>query len=129
MHVFFFQNPQHAMTKMSLITDATTILAQTAAPAGAGGPGASTMIIFYALLFAAMYFFMIAPQRKKQKETEKMLAALSTGDEIVTSGGIYGTITNVKDDRFVVRIAENTKIEVGKSFVTAVVSKAGSDKK
>jgi len=129
MHVFFFQNPQHAMTKMSLMTDATTILAQTAAPAAPGGPGGSTMIIFYALLFAAMYFFMIAPQRKKQKETEKMLAALSTGDEIVTSGGIYGTITNVKDDRFVVRIAENTKIEVGKSFVTAVVNKAGSDKK
>jgi preprotein translocase subunit YajC len=117
------------MTKMSLMTDATTILAQTAAPAASGGPGGSTMIIFYALLFAAMYFFMIAPQRKKQKETEKMLAALSTGDEIVTSGGIYGTITNVKDDRFVVRIAENTKIEVGKSFVTGVVSKAGSDKK
>jgi preprotein translocase subunit YajC len=114
---------------MSLITDSTAILAQTAAPAGASGPGGSTMIIFYALLFAAMYFFMIAPQRKKQKEHEKMLAALGSGDEIVTSGGIYGTITNVKDDRFVVRIAENTKIEVGKSFVTAVVSKAGAEKK
>jgi len=117
------------MTKMSLMTDATAILAQTAAPAASGGPGGSTMIIFYALLFAAMYFFMIAPQRKKQKETEKMLAALGTGDEIVTTGGIYGTITNVKDDRFVVRIAENTKIEVGKSFVTGVVNKAGSEKK
>lgn len=114
------------MTKMSLITDAPAILAQAAAPSG---PGGSTMIIFYVLLFAAMYFFMIAPQRKKQKEQEKMLAALGSGDEIVTSGGIYGTITNVKDDRFVVRIAENTKIEVGKSFVTAVVNKAGSDKK
>jgi preprotein translocase subunit YajC len=111
---------------MSLITDATAILAQTAAPAG---PGGSTMIIFYVLLFAAMYFFMIAPQRKKQKEQEKMLASLGSGDEIVTSGGIYGTITNVKDDRFIVRIAENTKIEVGKSFVTAVVNKAGAEKK
>ncbi|RFC41611.1 MAG: preprotein translocase subunit YajC [Verrucomicrobia bacterium] len=129
MHVFFFQNPQHAMTKMSLITDATTILAQTTAPAGASGPGGSTMIIFYALLFAAMYFFMIAPQRKKQKEQEKMLSALSTGDEIMTTGGIYGTITNVKDDRFIVRIADNTKIEIGKSFVSAVISKAGSDEK
>ena len=114
------------MTKMSLITDATTILAQTAAPSG---PGGSTMIIFYALLFAAMYFFMIAPQRKKQKEQEKMLSALSSGDEIMTTGGIYGTITNVKDDRFVVRIADNAKIEVGKSFVTAVISKAGADEK
>ena len=117
------------MTKMSLITDANAILAQTAAPAGPVGPGGSTMIIFYALLFAAMYFFMIAPQRKKQKEQEKMLAALGSGDEIVTSGGIYGTITNVKDDRFVVRVADNTKIEIGKSFVTAVVHKAGAGKK
>lgn len=79
------------------------------------------MIIGYVLLFAAMYFFMIAPQRKKQKEHEKMLKALQSGDEIVTTGGIYGTITNVKDDRFVVRIADNTKIEVGKGFVSAVV--------
>ena len=73
------------------------------------------------LLFAAMYFLMIAPQRKKQKEHEKMLKALQSGDDIVTTGGIYGTITNVKEDRFVVRIADNTKIEVGKSFVTAVL--------
>ena len=115
------------MTKMSLITDAPAIFAQAAAPSG---PGGSTMIIFYVLLFAAMYFFMIAPQRKKQKEQEKMLAALSTGDEIVTSGGIYGTITNVKEDRFVVRIADNTKIELGKGFVQTVVKQqAAPDKK
>ena len=118
------------MTKMSLLTDATTILAQTAAPAAApAGMNGSTMIVVYGLLLAAMYFFMIAPQRKKQKEQEKMLAALGSGDEIVTTGGIFGTITNVKDDRFVVRIADNTKIEVGKSFVTAVISKAGADEK
>ena len=117
------------MTKMSLTTDALPFLAQTAAPAGPGGMGGSTMLIFYALLFAAMYFFMIAPQRKKQKEQEKMLAALGSGDEVMTSGGIYGTITNVKDDRFVIRIADNTKIEVAKSFVSAVVNKASSDKK
>ena len=117
------------MTKMSLTTDPLTILAQTAAPASPGGMGGSTMLFVYALMFAAMYFFMIAPQRKKQKEQEKMLAALSSGDEIITTGGIYGTITNVKDDRFVVRIADNTKIEVGKSFVTAVINKAGAEKK
>ena len=117
------------MTKMSLNTDAFTFLAQTAAPASPGGMGGSTMIIFYALLFAAMYFFMIAPQRKKQKEQEKMLSALNSGDEIMTTGGIFGTITNVKDDRFIVRIADNTKIEVAKSFVSAVVKKSGAEKK
>ena len=57
-----------------------------------------------------------------------MLSELTSGDDIVTSGGIYGQITNVKDDRFVVRIADNTKIEVGKSFVSAVVRKAGAEK-
>lgn len=82
------------------------------------------------LLFGAMYFFLIAPQRKKQKEHEKMLKALESGDEIVTNGGIYGVITNVKEDRFVVRIAENTKIELGKGFVQAVVRKVNAgDKK
>jgi preprotein translocase subunit YajC len=126
MHVFFFQINQHAMTKMSLMTDSTLFLAQ-AAPAQGGSP--LPTLLFFGLMFAAMYFLMIAPQRKKQKEHEKMLAALQSGDEIVTTGGIYGTITNVKDDRFVVRVADDTKIEVGKGFVHAVVRKDGEAKK
>ena len=113
----FFKTPADAMTKLHVL------LAQ-AAPATPGG-NPLVMIIPYALLFVAMYFLMIAPQRKKQKEHEKMLAALSAGDEVVTAGGIYGVITSVKDDRFVVRIGENNaKVEVGKSFITTVVKKA-----
>jgi preprotein translocase subunit YajC len=76
-----------------------------------------------------MYFLMIAPQRKKQKEHDRMLKSLETGDEVVTTGGIFGVITNVKEDRFVVRIAENTKIEIGKGFVQTVVKKVGAEKK
>jgi preprotein translocase subunit YajC len=126
MRVFFFQNHQHAMPKMSLLTDASLFIAQTApAPGPQSLLGGMLPII---LLFAAMYFLMIAPQRKKQKAHDKMLSELTSGDDIVTSGGIYGQITNVKDDRFVVRIADNTKIEVGKSFVSAVVRKAGAEK-
>jgi preprotein translocase subunit YajC len=127
MRVFFFQINQHAMTKMFLLGDAPSFLAQTAAP-GPGG-GGMTQLVFFGLLFAAMYFLMIAPQRKKQKAHEKMLSELGSGDEIVTTGGIYGTITNVKDDRFVVRIAENTKIEVGKAFVSTVVNRGNDAKK
>jgi preprotein translocase subunit YajC len=112
---------------MSLFTELPVLAQQTAAP-GAGGAG-WTQLVFFGLLFAAMYFLMIAPQRKKQKQHEKMLASLSSGDEVVTSGGIYGVITNVKDDRFVVRIADNTKIEVGKGFITTVVSKVDAEKK
>ena len=80
------------------------------------------------LIFAAMYFLMIAPQRKKQKEHQKMMASLDTGDEILTVGGIYGEITNKKDDRFIVRIAENTKVELGKAFIQSVVKKADAAK-
>ncbi len=45
----------------------------------------------------------------------------------MTTGGIYGTITNVKDDRFIVRISDTTKIEVGKGFITSVVKRSGGD--
>jgi preprotein translocase subunit YajC len=118
------------MTKMSLITDGITLVAQAApTSAGPGFGGGGMMIVVYGLLFVGMYFLMIAPQRKKQKELEKMIASLGTGDEIVTTGGIYGTITNVKDDRFVVRIADNTKIEIGKAFIGTVLNKAGAEKK
>jgi preprotein translocase subunit YajC len=78
------------------------------------------------LLMAGFYFLFIAPQRKKQKEHEKMLASLGSGDEILTNGGIFGVITNVKDDRFVVRIADDTKIELGKGFIQSVVKKVSS---
>ena len=129
MRVFFFQITQHAMTKMSSLVSGLELLAQTPAADGPQNPAAWVQILPMVLLFGAMYFFMIAPQRKKQKEHEKMLSALSSGDEIITTGGIYGVITNVKDDRFVVRVADNTKIEVGKAFVQTVVKKTDADEK
>ena len=117
------------MPKMSSLFSTVEFLAQTTAPGPQQGSPAWMQVLPMVLLFAAMYFLMIAPQRKKQKAHEKMLSELGSGDEIVTTGGIYGTITNVKDDRFVVRIAENTKIEVGKAFVSTVVSRANETKK
>ncbi len=109
------------MTKFALI------LAQTS-PATPTAPGGLQMLAQLApliLMFAAMYFLLIAPQRKKQKEHEKMIKELKSGDEVVTAGGIYGVITSVKDDRFVIRIGENNaKVEVGKGFISTVVKKA-----
>ena len=70
------------------------------------------------LLFLGMWFLIIGPQRKRQKEHEKMLSELKSGDEVVTSGGIFATVTNVKQDRLIVRIADNTKIELAKNFVS-----------
>lgn len=100
----------------------TSLLPLAEATAPGGGLSQFLPII---LLFVGMWFLIIAPQRKRQKAHDQMLQELQTGDEVVSSGGIYGTITNVKDDRFVVRIADNTKIELGKAFVASKVSSQG----
>jgi len=105
------------MTKLPLF------LAQAAS--APGGPAALLQYLPLILMFAAMYFLMIAPQRKKQKEHEKMMTALQSGDEIITTGGVYGTITSVKDDRFVVRVGDGQKLEISKGFIHAKVKPAG----
>ena len=116
------------MPKMLPLTDAATVFfAQTPAQ-----PTTSQTLMSFLpmlLLIGGFYFLFIAPQMKKQKEQKAMLSALKTGDEVVTTGGIFGTITNVKDDRFVVRIADNTKIDITKDAVQVVLKKAGEEKK
>src|SRR6267154_2033245 len=110
MRVFFFQITQPAMPKMSSVLSSLSILAESAAPQTAAPSGAQGLLGFLPMLLAmgGLYFLFIAPQMKKQKQMQKAIAALETGDEIITTGGIYGVITNVKEDRFVVRIADNT---------------------
>lgn len=98
-----------------------TIIAQ--APQGADP---TMQFIILGLLFAGMWFLIIAPQRKRQKNHQKMITELKKGDEVVTAGGIYGVVTNIKDDRFVVRIAENVKVELSKGSVQTKVQKAKS---
>ena len=91
-------------------------LAQGLTPGG--GLGGLLPIL---LLFAGMWFLLIAPQRKRQKEHDKMVSELKKGDEIVTTGGLFGTIAFVKKDRLVVEIAENTKVELGKQFISSKI--------
>lgn len=69
------------------------------------------------LMFAGMWFLMIAPQRKKQKEMKKMLESLGSGDDVMTIGGIYGTITNKTDKTFILKIADGVKIEIARSAI------------
>lgn len=83
--------------------------------AGAGGSLGS--IIMIVALFAIFYFFMIRPQQKRQKEIQKFRAALDRGDKVVTAGGIYGTIRDVRETSFVVEIADGVRIRVDKGSV------------
>jgi preprotein translocase subunit YajC len=76
------------------------------------------------IMFAVMYFVMIRPQRRQKQEHEARVAALKSGDKIVSSGGIYGLITNVKTTTVIVKIADNVRIELDKSCVASVISKA-----
>lgn len=83
-----------------------------------------SMLLPMLLIFVVFYFFMIRPQNKKQKEIQKARAALKTGDKVVTSGGIYGKIKDVKDDSFIIEISENVRIRVEKSAVFAAAADA-----
>ena len=86
-----------------------------AAPAqGAGGMGSILMIV---ALFVIFYFFMIRPQQKRQKEIKKFRESLGSGSEIVTAGGIFGTIKEVKDTYFVVEISNGVRIRIDKGSV------------
>ena len=75
------------------------------------------------LLFAIFYFLLIAPTRKKQKLHAEMIRSLKNGDQIVTSGGIRGTVVGLADDYIQVRVADQVKIEIMRSHVSDVVTK------
>ena len=101
------------------------------AQSGAAKKGAAPIWPMLLALFAVLYFFMIRPQQKKQKESQNMLNQLVKGDRVVTIGGICGTIVNVKekrdakesDDIVVLKISDNTKIEMIRSSIAKVLSK------
>lgn len=75
------------------------------------------LIMFF--LFVGMWFILIAPQRKRQKKHDEMVRNLKRGDQILLSSGFYGEIVGVRDDRFEVKISDNTVVGVHKSFVSA----------
>ena len=93
-----------------------------AAPAGAeqsSGPlGQYSGIIMMVLIFVVFYFFLIRPQTKRQKEIKQQRESMKVGDRIVTSGGIYGKVKEMKENNIVIiEIAENIRIKVDKNSV------------
>lgn len=99
---------------------------------GTGGqePNFLFQLVPFIAVFAIIYFIMIRPQQKRQQETRKMLDALKVGDQVMASG-IYGEITKIKDDVIHLQVAENTRIRVNRSAVSARTSSesGGGDKK
>ncbi|MBN2766995.1 MAG: preprotein translocase subunit YajC [Paludibacteraceae bacterium] len=88
-------------------------------PATTGVGGGYQGIIMMVLIFVVFYFFMIRPQTKRQKEIKKQREAMKAGDTVVTTGGIYGKVRDIKDTTVTIEIAENVRIKVDKNSVFA----------
>ena len=108
---------------MSLLN---VILQAAPAPTGLGQYSNLFLII---LMIAVFYFFMIRPQAKRQKEIKKQRDAMQAGDRVVTSGGIYGKVKEVKETSVIVEIADNVRIKVDKNSVFASAEDAQTETK
>jgi preprotein translocase subunit YajC len=91
----------------------------------AQSPGGIISFLPLVFILAIFYLIVFLPARRRQKKLQDMIEQLKPGDKVVTSGGIYGTIVGLKDDRIQLRIAENVKVELSRNAVTAL---QGSEK-
>ena len=97
--------------------------AQNAAPQG----DTFSLLMPMIIIFVAFYFLLIRPQKKRQKQHEEMVTALSTGDEVLTAGGMWGKVTAVSDHYITVTIAADVESKVQKATVSAGVPKGTFD--
>ena len=92
------------------------------AQAAQQGGGLGSFLIMMVLIFVVMYFLMIRPQQKKQKELVKFRDSLQKGDKVVTVGGLYGTVAEIKDRIVLLEVDNNVKIRVDKSSLVKDIS-------
>jgi preprotein translocase subunit YajC len=90
--------------------------------AGAQAGGGASGLIMMVVIFAIFYFILIRPQQKKMKEHKKMVDDLKKGDEIITGGGIYGTVEGLAPDTLTVEIAKGMKVKITRGSVAHVIT-------
>lgn len=97
-----------------------------AQPQGQGSPagGMANFLFMMLAVFMIFFFLVIRPQRKAQKEREQMIEAVKKGDEVLTAGGILGTVVGRKGDVVIVKIDDATKVRVQKSAITSVLKES-----
>lgn len=103
------------------------LLAFASPNAGAGGESPSPLVTMLplVLIFVVFWFLIIRPQKKQQDQRKAMISAVKRGDKIVTNGGLFGEVKDVKQDRLVVTIADGVKVEIAKSAISGVVGEEG----
>lgn len=110
---------------MSITLSGLEVISNSAllAQAQQGAGGIFQAMLPMILIFAIFYFILIRPQKRKEKERKESILQLKTGEKVLFAGGFIGQITNVKDTTFIIKIAENTKVEVLKNAVIKVLEK------
>ncbi len=106
------------------MTTSFTLVAMAGPSQGGGQGSAMGMLLPIIVMFVIMYFLLFRPQAKKQKEMRKMLDALQNGDQVMTVGGIYGSIVGFdkKDQIVILKIADNVKIRITRSSIARKVT-------
>ena len=117
------------MLETNLYAMAPSAPGADAAAAGAAAPNPLIQLAPLLLIVVVFYFLMWRPQQKQAKERKAMLEALKPGDEVITSGGMLGTLQKVEEDRVVVRVAEGVNVRMLRSAVEAVPKKKEEDTK
>ena len=82
-----------------------------------GGPSALVQLLPFALVLAIFYFIILLPMKRKQQKVSEFLSGLKEGDKVVTSGGIYGTITKINEQALQLQIAERVRIDVSRNAI------------
>ena len=90
-----------------------------------GGNAGAIFMVQMVLIFAIFYFLLIRPQAKERQRHEQMLTKIKKGDEIVTNGGLIGTIVHVEEKRLTLKTGENTRVTVDRSRIASVLNAKG----
>jgi len=97
-------------------------------PQAAEAPNPIMQFAPFVLIIVVFYFFMIRPQMKRQKELRKYREALKKGDKVITNGGMYGKVAEVKEEYISVEIADNVKVKMDKSAIVMDMSDVAAKK-
>ena len=89
---------------------------------GGGGQGSAWMSFLpIILIFVVFYFLLIRPQQKRAKDHRNLLSNIKEGDQVLTSGGIYGKITGIREDKITVEISDKVRVKVNRGHIAAVI--------
>ena len=99
------------------------LVAMASSPDG-GGVGAWVQLIPFVLVLGIFYFIILLPMRRRQKKVDEFLGALKVGDKVVTSGGIYGSVTRIGGDSLQLQIADKVRVEISRNAVVGYQGQA-----